>query len=93
MKKLIIILFLSIFSLAVNAKDIKKLVVTTMPKMTCQNCENRIKKNLRFEKGIKNVTTDLKNQRVMVVYDADQTTEENLIKAFGKLKYEAIKVK
>lgn len=92
MKKLITLFFLSAFCLTINAKDIKSLVVTTVPQMTCQNCENRIKSNIRFEKGVRNIATDLENQRITVTYDADKTTEENLIKAFGKLKYEAIRI-
>ena len=39
------------------AKDIKTVVFTTNPQMHCENCENKIKGNLRFEKGIKEITT------------------------------------
>ena len=35
------------------AKDIKTVVVTTQPQMHCSGCENKIKGNLRFEKGVK----------------------------------------
>lgn len=71
------------------AKDIKVLRVTTQPQMVCQNCENKIKKNLRFEKGVQEITTDIENQVVTVTYDADKTSEENLLKAFNKIKYQA----
>ena len=37
------------------AKDIKTVVFTTTPQMHCENCENKIKSNLRFEKGIKSI--------------------------------------
>ena len=33
------------------AKDIKTVVFTTTPQMHCAACENKIKSNLRFEKG------------------------------------------
>ncbi|MBD5356625.1 MAG: heavy-metal-associated domain-containing protein [Bacteroides sp.] len=78
--------------LSLYAKDIKEYVVTTTPPMSCQNCENRIKGNLRFEKGVKKIETDLEHQRVTVTYDADKTTETNLEEAFGKLNYQVTKI-
>lgn len=74
------------------AKDIKVYVVTTTPPMSCQNCENRIKGNLRFEKGVKKIETDLEHQRVTVTYDADKTNENNIEEAFGKLNYKVTKI-
>ena len=50
------------------------LTVTTLPQMHCQNCENKIKSNLRFEKGIKSIETSVPNQTVTVKYNADKTT-------------------
>ena len=73
------------------AKDMQTLVVTTTPKMSCQNCENKIKGNLRFEKGIHKIETDLKNQTVTVTYDADKTDETKISEAFGKLNYKVSK--
>ena len=71
------------------AKDIKTVVVTTNPEMHCENCENKIKGNLRFEKGIKNIITDLKTKTVTIEYDADKTNVQNIIAGFKKIKYEA----
>lgn len=71
------------------AKDIKTLRVTTEPQMVCNNCENKIKKTIRFEKGIQEITTDLDNQVVTVVYDAEKTDEQKIVKAFEKMKYKA----
>ena len=88
MKKLLILC--SILALSIGglmAKDIKELVVTTNPPMSCQNCENKIKKNIRFEKGIKNIETNLKDQRVIIDYDADQTDPAKIVKAFEKINY------
>lgn len=76
----------------VSAKDLKTMRVTTEPPMTCNNCETKIKKNIRFEKGIHEITTDLKGQVVTVVYDADKTDEEKIVKAFDKIKYKATKI-
>ena len=40
-------------------KDIKTVVFKTTPEMHCNNCETKIKNNLRFEKGVKGIVTDL----------------------------------
>lgn len=90
MKKYIIIAISLIAFLPIVAKDIRTLRVTTVPQMSCHNCENRIKKNIRFEKGVKNIETDLEAQIVAISYDADKTNEDALIKAFEKIDYEAI---
>ena len=75
------------------AKDIRTVVVTTNPEMHCESCENKIKGNLRFEKGIKSIKTDLKSKTVTIQYDADKTNVQNIIKGFKKIKYEAKEVK
>lgn len=76
---------------AMLAKDIKTLVVSTNPQMHCESCENKIKNGLRFEKGVKSITTDLATQTVVVGYDADKTTEANIVKAFSKIGYQTTK--
>ena len=55
-------------------REIKTVVFTTPPQMHCAVCENKIKNNLRFEKGIKNIETSVPNQTVTVKYNADKTT-------------------
>ena len=55
-------------------REIKTVVFTTTPQMHCAVCENKIKNNLRFEKGIKNIETSVPNQTVTVKYNADKTT-------------------
>ena len=74
-------------------KDIKTVVFKTTPEMHCNNCETKIKNNLRFEKGVKEIVTDLGDKTVTVKYDADKTTVEALIKGFAKIKYSAVPVK
>ena len=75
------------------AKDIKTVVVTTQPQMHCASCENKIKGNLRFEKGVKQIECNIPEQRVTITYDADKTKPETLINAFGKFGYKATEVK
>lgn len=88
MKKLILITVGILLAVTAYAKDIQELVVTTNPPMSCQNCENKIKKNLRFEKGVKNIETNLSEQRVTIEYDADKTDANHIEEAFKKIGYQ-----
>ena len=74
-------------------KDIRTVVLTTLPEMHCANCEKKIKENIRFEKGVKSIKTDLKTKTVTIEYDADKTKVQDIIKGFKKIKYEATEVK
>jgi copper chaperone CopZ len=89
MKKIFILSAMMLTAMVTLAKDIKTVVVTTNPEMHCESCEKKIKGNLRFEKGIKNIITDLKTKTVTIEYDADKTNAENLVEAFKKFGYEA----
>ena len=93
MKKLFIFSAMMLTATAALAKDIKTVVLTTNPEMHCNNCEKKIKSNLRFEKGVKVIETDLRTKTVTIEYDADKTTVDNIIKGFKKIKYEAKEVK
>jgi copper chaperone CopZ len=55
--------------------------------MHCENCEQRIKKNIPYEKGVKDLTTDLKKQLVTIKYKTDKTDREQLKKSIEKLGY------
>lgn len=89
MKKLVLLIAMLLTMTVGLAKDIKTLVVTTTPPMHCENCENKIKGNLKFEKGVKKIQTSIPDQMVTIEYDADKTNAENLIEAFKKFGYEA----
>jgi len=93
MKRTILVCAMMLTAVVILAKDIKTVVVTTIPEMHCESCEKKIKGNLRFEKGIKNIITDLKTKTVTIEYDADKTNVQNIIKGFKKIKYEATEVK
>ena len=80
-------------TLACSAKDIKTVVLNTAPEMHCSSCENKIKSNIRFEKGVKNIETSLADKTVTVTYDADKTSVEKIIQSFGKFGYKAAEVK
>ena len=84
------VLFMALAVAAVcNAKDIKTVVLKTNPEMHCSGCEKKIKDNIRFEKGVKDIRTNLNDKTVTIEYDADQTNVEAIIKGFKKINYEA----
>jgi len=74
-------------------KDIKTVVLKTQPEMHCTGCEKKIKDNIRFEKGIKSITTNLDDKTITIEYDAEKTNVQNIIEGFKKIKYEASEVK
>lgn len=100
MKKSIRILaiFLAAIAMASTAQAKSKtaaptdtVVCTVTPQMHCQNCENKIKSNLRFEKGVKSIVTDRKSQTVTVIYNANDTDFETIAKALKKIGYTAVR--
>lgn len=93
MKRRILFIVMAAFAVAGMAKDIKTAVFTTSPQMHCENCENKIKSNLRFEKGVKAIETSIEKQTVTVKYDADKTTVDTLLKGFTKFGYTAKELK
>lgn len=71
------------------AKEIRTVVLKTNPVMHCTGCEKKIKEFIRFEKGIKDIKTDLVEKTVTIQYDSGKTSVKKIIKAFKKIKYEA----
>ncbi len=91
---LTIALMLMTLTVCMGAKEPSQAtaVFTVMPKMSCQNCENKIKSNLRFEKGVKSIETSLTGQTVTVKYNPKKTNVEAIQKGFAKIGYAATEV-
>ena len=53
--------------------------------MHCQACEQKVKKNIPYERGVRNLTTDLENQLVSITYRTNRTDKDKLKKAIEKL--------
>jgi mercuric ion binding protein len=88
MKKYLSIAAMLIISLAAFAKgDIKTVVYTTTPVMHCESCENKIKGNIRFVKGVKSIVTNVPDQKVTIKYDAAKTTPQKIEAGFKKIGY------
>ena len=64
-------------------------VLKVNPKMTYRNCENKIKTNVRFEKGVKGINADVNTNTVTIKYDTNVTDVDRLIAALKKIGYEA----
>ena len=75
----------------VLAKDFRT-VVFKVVQMECQNCERKVKSNIKFEKGLKELSTDVKSQTVTITYDAEKTDVKKLQAGFKRFKYEAVVV-
>lgn len=89
MKKYLVSMVCAVAPLCIWAVEPIQCVFTVTPPMHCTNCENKIKSNLRFEKGVKKVDASAEAQEVVITYDPTKTDEEKLIKAFLKIGYEA----
>lgn len=91
MKKLLIIAAAACLGFAAQAKAPRPAATTVFSvAMSCQNCENKIKTNLRFEKGVNAIVTSLADQTVAVTYNPEKTNPEALVAAFKKLGYNAV---
>lgn len=76
----------------VLAKDIR-VVVFKVSQMHCEKCEKKVKDNMRFEKGLKDISTEVKTKMVTITYDAEKTNVKKLQAGFSKFSYEAEFVK
>ena len=87
-------LMLLIGSDAVAQKEAKKKEAQTTfaVEIMCDNCVKNIKKNIAYEKGVKNLKIDSENQKVTVIYNPRKTNPEKLIEAFKKIGKEAIPI-
>lgn len=89
MKKLVILSTIMLGAISVSAKDIKTIQITTTPQMHCANCETKIKNALRFDKGVKQIKTNVEEQTVTVKFDADKVSQEKLFEDLKKIGYDS----
>lgn len=89
MKKNLLVAFMLVVAGNTFAKtSADTLTVTTQPQMHCQGCENKIKSNIRFVKGTKQISTSLKDQKVTIVYNSKKANYDDYVAAFKKIGYE-----
>ena len=89
MKKLSFLFAMMLAALVCFAKNETTVCFTVNPPLVCNNCENKVKENIKFEKGVKAIKPSAKSNTVEVTFDQDKTNVENLIKGFKKIGYDA----
>jgi copper chaperone CopZ len=95
MKKILVIacaLSMVLMATSAKPKTVKRTVVYGST-VECKNCEKKVLENISFEKGVKDVSVDLSDQTVKIVFDEAKTDTLTLAKAIRKLGYEAKVVK
>ena len=94
MKKIILVLFVALFSIAVadaqQPKGDKQNVTTTfVTDIDCAGCAKKVTNTIPYEKGFKDVQVDVASKTVKVTFDPTKTNNETLVKAFAKIKIKA----
>jgi len=91
-KKIISLLMatiLAVFTVFAQKSSPNRATIVFNVAMDCHSCQQKIEKNIAFEKGVKALDVNLQKQTVQVTYDARRTTVEKLQEAIKKLGYEA----
>jgi copper chaperone CopZ len=89
-KSLLLIVAIIATSICASAKTTESTAVFNVsPKMVCANCENKIKSNIRFVKGVSNIETSIENETVTVTYNPEKTDTDKIAAAFQKIGYTA----
>lgn len=92
MKKLMAIVVMAIIGVCGFAAD-KATAVYTLDHQMSKMCENKIKTNLRYEKGVSKIDVSLKENTITITYSPEKTNSEKLLKAFKKIGFNAEEVK
>lgn len=95
MKKLLLIiacLAAAVITLSAAPKAEKKITTTVFTTdIDCPVCAKKITNNIPLEKGVIDVTTNVKEKTATVTYDANKTNKEALTKAFNSLRIKVFK--
>lgn len=85
-------MFVTITNVAIgqNKKETTKQSVVFNVAMDCHSCQQKIEKNIAFEKGVKAMDVSLEKQTVAITYDTKKTDVAKLQQAFKKIGYEAV---
>lgn len=90
MKKIITVIFAAVaLGAAAKAPADTTVYFTVEPPMSCVNCENKIKTNLRYEKGVKAIEASAEKGTVAVTFNPAKTNVDRIVLAFGKVGYKA----
>lgn len=70
-----------------KASKLEKVIIKTSA--VCQQCKDRLEKNIAFEKGVRAVSLDLETKELTVEFRTGKNTKEGLKKAVTKVGYDA----
>lgn len=88
-----ILFFMSLLLASVGGWAAEKAsAVFTLDHQMSVHCENKIKSNLRFEKGVKSIAVSLKANTITVGYDPATTDPAKIIDGFRKIGFKAMQV-
>jgi len=85
----VLLIFLAATLTQAQPSESKTKTICFKSSMHCGNCENTIFETLRFEKGVKEVKTDLTGNTIKVVFDGRKTNGETLAKVIQEKGYKA----
>lgn len=91
MKKIATLLVMFLTVCVMYAAD-KVKTVFTLDHQMAKTCETKIKTNLRYEKGVKDIVVSLKDNTITITYQPDKTSDAELLKAFKKIGFNAMVV-
>jgi periplasmic mercuric ion binding protein len=92
----ILIFVMSAMMLAGNANaqaTAKSADLKIKSSVVCGQCKDRVESGLVYEKGVKEVSVDLKTKEVTVKYNPSKTTPDEIRTALSKIGYDADNVK
>lgn len=78
---------LSFTMAAASKKEIRRVVYQT--NLHCEKCAEKIRENVSFEKGVKDLKIDVDAKKVEIKFDAEKNDTLSLRKAINKLGYSA----
>ena len=94
MKKIFIILAaLGVMFVAEASKPKAKRTVLYKTSVECKSCKTKVLDNIAFEKGVKDVSVNLPEKTVKIVFDEAKTDTLTLANAIRKLGYSAKVIK
>jgi periplasmic mercuric ion binding protein len=92
MKKLQMLLLMTLAVSAVSFGQVKKAVQTVTiktPTVQCESCKTRIENFVSREQGVSKVTVDYKRKTAKVTFYTDRTNIENIKTSIANLGYDA----
>ncbi|MGL5317296.1 MAG: heavy-metal-associated domain-containing protein [Bacteroidales bacterium] len=75
-----------------SKKESKKETVVYETVLHCKDCEDKIMKNIAFEKGVTDISTNLGAQMVKIEYRKDKTDKTKLASAMNKIGFQVKEV-